>query len=122
MLNSAAAGRRLALRAAVYQAVAVLLVAVAFLPKGIPQAVAVALGGLSVVVGWTLAARLALGGGVVAAGSAMARLLLAMICKWAVVIALLWLGAGIWKLPPALLLTGVVTGLVVQVLASARRN
>ena len=42
MLNSVAAGRRLVLRAAVWQTVAVLLVALLFLLRGVPHAAAAA--------------------------------------------------------------------------------
>ena len=65
VMNSAAAGRRLALRAMAYQMVAVLLVALVFLIQGVSAALAALLGGASVVLGSALAANVALGGGVV---------------------------------------------------------
>ncbi|WP_454828556.1 hypothetical protein [Pseudoxanthomonas wuyuanensis] len=122
MLNSVAVGRRLALRAAAYQLLAVGLVAALFLLRGLPQALAAALGGLAMLAGGLAAARLALGGGVIPAGAAMLRLLAGMILKWAVVFAVLLVGLGAWKLPPLPLMTGLLTGLAAQVLAAARRQ
>lgn len=86
VLNSAAAGRRLALRAVAYQMVAVVLVALVFLVQGWSASLAALLGGASVVLGGALAANVALGGGVVPARSAFLRLLLGTGLKWAVVI------------------------------------
>lgn len=122
MLNSVATGRRLVLRAAVWQTGAVLLVALLFLPRGVPQAVAAAVGGLAIVAGALLAAWMAFGGGVLGAVSAMLRLVAGMLVKWVVVIGVLVIGAGLYKLPPLPLLAGVVTGLVAQVLVVAGRQ
>lgn len=119
MLNSVAAGRRLALRAAVWQTVAVALVAALFLPWGLLQALAAAVGGLAMVAGGLLAARLAFGGGVLGAGSAVLRLAAGVVVKWFLVIGALLVGAGLWKLPPLPLMAGLVAGLVAQVLAAA---
>ena len=110
MLNSVAAGRRLVLRAAVWQTAAVLLVALLFLLRGVPQAVAAAIGGLAIVVGALLAAWMAFGGGVLGAVSAVLRLVAGMVVKWVVVIGVLVMGAGLYKLPPLPLLAGVVAG------------
>lgn len=119
MLNSVAAGRRLVLRAAVWQTAAVLLVALLFLAWGPLQALAAATGGLVMVAGSLSAAWLAFGGGVLGAGPAVLRLAAGVVVKWVVVIGVLVVGAGLWKLPPLPLLAGVVTGLVAQVLAAA---
>lgn len=120
MLNSVVAGRRIALRAAAFQLLAVTLVAGLFLFWGVPQALAAAWGGAAMVLGGLVVARLALGGGVVGAGTAMMRLLAGMVLKWAVVVAVLLVGLGAWKLPPLPLVAGLLTGLVAQVLAAAR--
>lgn len=122
MLNSVAAGRRLVLRAAVWQAVAVLLVALLFLLWGVPQAVAAAVGGLAIVAGALLAAWMAFGGGVLGAVSAVLRLAAGMVVKWVVVIGVLVVGAGLYKLPPLPLLAGVITGLVAQVLVATGKQ
>ena len=121
MLNSVAAGRRLALRAVVYQLAAVLLVALVFLIWGLPQALAAAVGGLAVVAGGLASARVAFGGGVVPAGAAMLRLLVSVVLKWVVVFAVLLLGVGVCKLAPLPLMAGMLTGLIAQMLAAARR-
>ncbi len=122
MLNSVATGRRLALRAAAWQLLAALLVAALFLLRGLPQALAAALGAGAMLAGGLVAARLALGGGVLPAGAAMLRLVLGMLLKWLVVFAVLAVGIGAWKLPPLPLLAGLVAGLVAQVLAAASRR
>ncbi|WP_181360131.1 ATP synthase subunit I [Stenotrophomonas panacihumi] len=122
MLNSVDSGRRLMLRAALYPLLAVVVAAAGFyLLSGLKQALAVLLTGLATVAGGWLAARTALGGGVQAAGAAMARLILAMVFKWVLVIAALVLGFGLWRLPPLGLLAGIAIGLIFQVLALAKR-
>ncbi|PZQ26909.1 MAG: hypothetical protein DI562_14350 [Stenotrophomonas acidaminiphila] len=122
MLNSVAAGRRLVLRAAVWQTGAVLLVALLFLPWGLPRAIAAVVGGLAIVVGALLAAWMAFGGGVLGAVSAVLRLVAGMVVKWVVVIGVLVVGAGLYKLPPLPLLAGVITGLVAQVLVATGKQ
>jgi len=110
VLNSVATGRRLALRAAAWQLLAALLVAVLFLLWGLPQALAAALGAGAMLAGGLAAGRLAFGGGVLPAGAAMLRL---------VVFAVVALGIGVWNLPPLPLVAGLVVALVAQVLAVA---
>ena len=112
MLNSAAAGRRLALRAVAYQMAAVVLVALVFLIQGPSALLAVLLGGASVVLGSALAANVALGGGVVTARSAFMRLLLATVLKWAVVILVFALASGVGRVAPLPLLAGLAVGLI----------
>ena len=121
MLNSVVAGQRKALRDAAFQLLVVLLVAGLFLFWGVPQALAAALGGVAMVLGGLLVARIALGGGVVGAGTAMMRLLAGMVLKWAVVFGVLLVGLGAWKLPPLPLVAGLLTGLVAQALTVIRR-
>lgn len=121
MLNSVEAGQRKALRAAALQLLVVLLIAGLFLLWGVPQALAAALGGVAMVLGGLVAARIALGGGVVGAGTALMRLLAGMVLKWAVVFGVLLVGLGAWKLPPLPLVAGLLTGLVAQALTVIRR-
>lgn len=121
MLNSVDAGRRLMLRAAVYPLAAVAVLALAFLLKGPKYAIGAAASGLAVVVGGWVAARMALGGGVQAAGSAMMRLILAMLLKWVLVIAVFAIGLVWLKLPALPLFAGLAVGMMFQVLALARR-
>lgn len=113
MLNSVAAGRRLALRAVGCQLVAVMLVALAFLLQGPGAALAAGTGGLGVALGNALAARIALGGGVVVAGAAFVRLLAATLLKWLVAITVLAIALAVWRLAPLPLLAGFATALVV---------
>ena len=112
VLNSAAAGRRLALRAVAYQMAAVVLVALVFLIQGPSAMFAVLLGGVSVVSGSALAANVALGGGVVPARSAFLRLLLATGLKWAVVILVFAMASGVGRMAPLPLLAGLAVALV----------
>lgn len=120
MLNSVDTGRRLMVRAAVYPLVAVAIASALSLLLGVKFAGGVALTGLAAALGGWVAARTALGGGVQAAGSAMTRLILAMVFKWVVVIVALALGFALWHLPPLALMAGVAIGLIFQVLALAR--
>lgn len=112
MLNSVAAGRRLALRAVGCQLVAVMLVALAFLLQGPGAALAAGVGGLGVALGNALAARVALGGGVVVAGAAFARLLAATLLKWVVAMTVLAIALAVWRLAPLPMLAGFATALV----------
>lgn len=112
MLNSAAAGRRLALRAVAYQIAAVVLVALVFLIQGLPAMLAVLLGGASVVLGSALAANIALGGGVVTARSAFLRLVLGTGLKWAVVITVFAMASGVGRMAPLPLLAGLAVALI----------
>lgn len=111
-MNSVAAGRRLALRAVGCQLVAVMLVALAFLLQGPGAALAAGVGGVGVVLGNALAARVALGGGVVVAGAAFARLLAATLLKWLVAMTVLAIALAVWRLAPLPMLAGFATALV----------
>ncbi|WP_162455230.1 ATP synthase subunit I [Pseudoxanthomonas kalamensis] len=112
MSNSVAAGRRLALRAAVWQAVAVAIAALAFLIKGPQAAIAAAVGGAGVVLGNALAAHVALGGGVVAARPAFRRLLIATLLKWTAAITVFAVALAVWRMAPLPVLAGFATGVV----------
>jgi ATP synthase protein I len=111
------AGRRLALRATVFQAGATVLVALALLPHGMPSALGVLVGGGALVAGSSLAALLALGGGVQPAGAAMARLLAGVVLKWVVAIAVFALGLAGLGLPPLPMLAGLLAATLAFVLA-----
>ena len=112
MLNSVAAGRRLALRAVGCQLAVVLLLALAFLIRGWAAAVAVLAGGLGVALGNALAAQVALGGGVVAPRTAFARLVLATLLKWVVAMTFFAIALAVWRLAPLPVLAGVAAALV----------
>ena len=121
MLNSVETGRRLMLRAAVYPLAAVAVLALAFLLVGPKYALGALASGVAVSAGGWVAARMALGGGVLGAGSAMARLIIAVVAKWALVFGVLMVGFLYFKLPALALLAGIAVGLMFQVLALARR-
>ena len=66
--------------------------------------------------------ELAFGGGALGAVSAVLRLVGGMVVKWVVVIGVLVIGAGLYKLPPLPLLAGVVAGLVAQMLVAVGKQ
>ena len=106
MLNSAAAGRRLALRVVAFQAIATLATAAACLMLGPPAAIAALAGGGSMALGSLLAGWCAFGGGVAGAGAALGRLLLGTAVKWIVVAGTLYMAMAVWKLPAVPVLAG----------------
>lgn len=117
MLNSAAAGRRLALRVVAVQALATLLTASACLMIGPPAALAALAGGGTMTLGSLAAAWGAFGGGVVGASAALGRLLLGTAVKWVVVAVGLFLAMAVWRLPAVPVLAGAAiaaTALVVS--------
>ena len=99
MLNSAAAGRRLAQRTAALQVVVTLATALACLLSGERAALGALAGGTAMTLGSLLAAWGTFAGGVAGAGVALGRLLLGMAAKWIVVIAGLYLAIAAWQLP-----------------------
>ncbi len=119
MLNSVAAGRRQARRVIVWQAVATLLVGLACLWQGGMWPAAALAGGAAVMLAGGLAARIALGGGIGGAGTAVARLLAGMLAKWLVLVAVLALAVLALGLPPLPMLAAVAAALAAQVLAMA---
>ena len=106
MLNSAAAGRRLALRVVAMQAVATLLTAGACLTIGPRAALAALAGGAAMTLGSLAAAWGAFGGGVAGAGVALGRLLLGTAVKWLVVATGVYLAMAVWRLPAVPALAG----------------
>lgn len=112
MHDPVAAGRQTALRAIGFQAVVAVLLAAAFLVEGPRAALAAATGGAALVAGHVVVAMLALGGGIVTARVAFARLLLGIAGKWLVVVAVLAVASGAWRLPPLPMLAGLVAGLL----------
>jgi len=115
VIPSIAAGRQLSVRTARWQSVCVAVVALAWLVKGAPWALAAALAGAAVVLGSWLAARVALGGGAGPAGMALMRMLLGLGLKWGLVVVTLAISlrAG---LPALALLAGAVAAVLTQVL------
>ena len=112
MHDPVAAGRQTALRAIGLQALVAVLVATAFLAQGPRAALAAAAGGAALVAGHLVVAAVALGGGIVPARVVFARLLLGIAGKWLVVVAVMAVALGVWRLPPLPMLAGLVAGLL----------
>lgn len=121
MSNSVAAGRRLARRAALFQAAAVLATALACLYLGPDAAVAALLGGGAMLVGTAVSAWRSLGGGVASARVVMVRMFVGLVLKWLVVIVALVLGLVVWRLPALPLLTGLLVALAASFVAAVAR-
>jgi len=117
--NPIAAGRRLAQRAIAWQAVATVLVALAFLAKGLASVLAVLVGGGAVTLAAWLSALVALGGGVSPAGVAFARLLMGMVLKWLLVLVAIVIALGLFRLPGLPLMAGVIAATLALVLANS---
>lgn len=112
MHDPVAMGRRSSFRAVAVQAAVSGLVALAFVAQGPWHALAAAAGGAAMLLGNLLVIALALGGGVQPAGVALARLVLGTLGKWLVVIGVLTVALGVWRLPPLPVLAGVGAGLL----------
>ena len=106
MLNSAVAGRRLAQRAAAFQAAATLATALACLLSSRAAALGALAGGAAMTLGSLVAAWGAFAGGIAGAGAALGRLLLGMAAKWIVVVVGLYLAIAVWQLPAVPVLAG----------------
>ena len=106
VLNSAKAGRQLALRVVAFQAVATLATSLACLFTGPRDALAALAGGGAMTLGSLAAAWGAFGGGVSGAGMALGRLLLGTAVKWLVVAVGLYLAMAVWRLPALPVLAG----------------
>lgn len=117
MHDPVAAGRQTALRAIGIQAVVAGLLAAAFLVQGPRAALAAATGGAALVLGHLIVALVALGGGIVPARVAFARLVLGIAGKWLVVVAVMAVALGAWRLPPLPMLAGLVAGLLAYYIA-----
>ncbi len=116
MLNSLPFGRRLALRAVIWQVLAGLVVGLAFLALGRREAIAAAGGGLTLALGTALLSAQVFGR-LVGGGAAFVRLLLGMALKWAVVVGGLAVILIQYKLPPLAAVTGLVAAYAVYPLA-----
>lgn len=116
MHDPVAVGRRTAHRALAIEAIVVTLVALAFLAQGPQQALAAAVGGGAVVLGNALAAFVALGGGIQSGRTAFTRLLLGTLGKWVVVMGVLAISFGVWRISPLPVLVGVVASMLAYLL------
>ena len=122
MHDPIAASRQSIARAVAVQMVAVALAAAGcFLLKGGVWGFGVLAGGIGMATGGGLSSRIALGGGVAPATGALARLIVAMLAKWVVVLVVLVVAVAVAGWPPVAVLAGVIVALVAQVLALAGR-
>lgn len=122
MLDSAAAGRHLARRIVLLQAIVTGAVAAAFLVAGGRAALGAACGGFAVALGGALMAWRTLGGGVAGAGTALLRLAGGLAMKWAAIVLVLYLALAKWALDPLAVLSGVIAALAVNLLAIRLRH
>ncbi len=112
MLNSVAAGRRLALRIVLIQLLVAVSIALLFLPQGLGSALAAGMGGGAVVVGSLVLALRSFGRAPMSANAALLRMLVGMALKWVLFLAVLYLALVRFALPPfPLLLSAIVTTL-----------
>lgn len=121
MLNSVAAGRRLARRTATLQVALTLATALACLWSGREAALGALVGGAAFTLGTSVAAWRAFAGGTSGAGVALGNLLLGTALKWVVVAVGLYLALAIWRLPAPAVLAGAAMA-AAGVLAAARRQ
>ena len=92
------------------------LVAGAFLLQGVRPALGALAGGMAMAAGHALAATVSFAGGIQPPRVAFARLLLGALGKWAVVVAVLAIALGAWRLPPLPVVVGVAGALVAYLL------
>lgn len=121
MINSLAAGRRLAAWLVLAQMGMSLAVGLLFLlMQGSRPGMAAVCGGMTVVVGTCAMAACGFGGGVAAGGTMLARMLVGMLLKWFVVLG----GVGLlmlhWHLPAPPVLVGMTVALLANLIALKR--
>ena len=112
MLNTVAAGRRLAQRQVALQAAVTLATALAFLLSGVEAALGALVGGAVMTLGGLLAAWKGFSGGVATAGVVLWRLFAGLAMKWLVVVGGLYLAIAVWRLPAVPVLAGVILAAV----------
>lgn len=122
VLNSVAAGRRLAQRATAWQAAATVLVALAFLAQGPRWALSALAGGGALTLGAWVSTRVALGGGVAPATTALSRLVAGMAVKWLLVLTVFVVALAVLRLPGLPLLVGVMAATLALVPANSFRR
>lgn len=109
MLNSVPAGRRLARRAVVFQAVATLLASLVCLAFGREAALGAFVGGAAITVGSLIAGVFTFAGGVSGAGAIFARLLLGTAAKWMLAVAAMYVAIAVFGWPAIAVLIGMAS-------------
>lgn len=115
VLNTLAAGRRLAVRLLVVQLGIALLVGLIFMLQGRQAAFAATAGAALVALGTALLASRALTRG--GALQVLTRVLMGTLLKWFVVLGGLYLMLARWHLPPLPALVGVIAALAANLMA-----
>lgn len=112
VLNSIAAGRRLARRTVAFQAIATAATALVCLLLGSAAAAGALIGGGVMTLGSALAAWRVFGAGVTGPGVALGRLIGATALKWMLVVVGVSLALKAWHLPPGPVFAGVVVAVL----------
>lgn len=120
VLNSMAAGRRLAKRAIAVQAVATLVLALALLLLSLPHALGALLGGGGLALGNAAMAWWGLRSNAPAAGYAMGQLFVGLLVKWVLAAAVLTIALLVLELPGMAVLAGLLVSMVAFFAASSR--
>ena len=115
VLNSLAAGRRLALRLVMWQLGVAVMAGLMFLTLGRRAALAASASALAVALGNALAGARAFSQG--SAGMALARIILGTLMKWAVVFTGMYVVMVRWRLPPVPAIAGLMLAVMVNLFA-----
>lgn len=117
-----AAGRRLTQRCVQAQLAVAVVLGLLFWLGSTQAALAAALGGGLMAAGTAMAGWRGFSRAAPAASDALWRLVGGLLIKWLVVLLGLLLGLALWRLPPLPLLAGLLAGELAFVLAAAKRN
>jgi len=116
MLNSIAAGRRLALRVVLAQVGVTLLVAAGFLLQGWHSGLGVLAGGGVVALGTAVLALRMFAAGPSGAGTVLARMIVGNLLKWIVIVGGVYLAMAKVGLPGMPVISGMIAALLPQLL------
>jgi ATP synthase protein I len=117
VLNSLAAGRRLAWRILLLQLAVIAALALALLAFGGGLALGAALGGMAVAIGGALMAWRTFNGAMAGAGPTLMRLVGGVALKWLVILLVLYIALAKLALDPLAVLGGVLAALAVNLVA-----
>ncbi|MGA9421178.1 MAG: hypothetical protein WBW61_02385 [Rhodanobacteraceae bacterium] len=121
MINSLAAGRRLAGRLTLTQITCTLITGVVFLfVQGASAGIAAMCGGVVVALGTTAMAAFSLGGDIAGGGTMLARMLVGLLFKWIVVLGGVLALLLRWHLPALPVFSGMVVALLANLIALKR--
>ncbi|GIX34718.1 MAG: hypothetical protein KatS3mg126_0497 [Lysobacteraceae bacterium] len=122
MLNTLAAGKRLAMRLLAVQIVVVLALALPAALLGWRAALGVLMGGVAVAAGGALMAWRMFHGPVAGPGPTLMRMAGGLALKWLVIVALLWLALARLALEPLAVVGGALAALAVNLSAFAFKS